>query len=290
MNPALQFLTTTPHPFSILPGHPSLDADADSRPSPASFLHTILSESDAFLTSIPHSFHRDPKPRSSPSSTAPVKLSTRTIPENTNQKSKKAFWACRTSVHEDAPVVGSAAWDEFRAGLRVNHVQNEMDYTPSVSAVDTLMVWPEVDVDGWRGVEMQVNLITHTFHPTALIAPRTFLVLAISADRDRDGEGSFVTVQIPLAARSDTVPAAVREKIAAATSRRTVFASYASVERVCRRDGRIEWTMATTSEAGGSIPQWVQRSWTLGGVPKAIVADVGLFIGWTAGRRVESRS
>ena len=135
-----------------------------------------------------------------------------------------------------------------------------------------------------------VNLITHTFHPTALIAPRTFLVLAISADRDRDGEESFVTVQIPLAARSDTVPAAVREKIAAATSRRTVFASYASVERVCRRDGRIEWTMATTSEAGGSIPQWVQRSWTLGGVPKAIVADVGLFIGWTAGRRVESRS
>lgn len=153
MNPTLQFLTTTPHPFSILPDHPSLNPD--SRPSPQSFLHTVLTESDAFLSSIPHTFHRDSKPRSSPPSTAPVTLSTRTIPDTNNQKSKQAFWACRTSVHDDAPVAGSAAWDEFRAGLRVNHAQNEMAYTPSVSAVDTLLGWPEVDVAGWRGVEMQ---------------------------------------------------------------------------------------------------------------------------------------
>jgi hypothetical protein len=43
--------------------------------------------------------------------------------------------------------------------------------------------------------------------------------------------------------------------------------------------------MATTSEAGGKIPQGVQRNWTLGGVPRAVVADVGLFIGWVMKKR-----
>jgi hypothetical protein len=47
----------------------------------------------------------------------------------------------------------------------------------------------------------------------------------------------------------------------------------------------IEWTMATTSDAGGWIPGSIQRSWKLGGVPKAIVRDVGLFLKWTASRR-----
>ncbi|KAJ5747229.1 uncharacterized protein N7511_008925 [Penicillium nucicola] len=50
-------------------------------------------------------------------------------------------------------------------------------------------------------------------------------------------------------------------------------------------DRRVKWTMATTSDAAGDIPGWVQRSWILGGVPKAVVADVGLFIGWVAQRR-----
>lgn len=42
----------------------------------------------------------------------------------------------------------------------------------------------------------------------------------------------------------------------------------------------IEWRTATTSNAGGWIPKRVQRSWSLGGVPKAVVHDVGLFMGW----------
>lgn len=50
----------------------------------------------------------------------------------------------------------------------------------------------------------------------------------------------------------------------------------------------IQWTMATTSDAGGLIPQWVQRNWTLGGVPRAVVADVGLFIDWSTKRRALS--
>lgn len=131
-----------------------------------------------------------------------------------------------------------------------------------------------------------VNLITHTFHPTILIAPRSFLVLVISADRAaaaaREQQG-FVTIQIPLAVESS--PEAVRKEIMAAVPRNTIFASYASVEEVVATESGLQWTMATTSDAGGAIPRWIQRSWTMGGVPKAVVADVGLFLAWTARRR-----
>lgn len=90
---------------------------------------------------------------------------------------------------------------------------------------------------------------------------------------------------------------------------RAVFAYYASIERLQRvaspkppassqssaadlstpPERYLRWTMLTTSEAGGKIPQWVQRSWMLGGVPRAVVSDVGLFIQWTIKRREERR-
>lgn len=128
-------------------------------------------------------------------------------------------------------------------------------------------------------------MITHTFQPTTLISRRCFLTLVISAQLP--AKNGFVTVQIPLTHKpANSIPAELREKITKSVPRRTVFAAYASVERVLvTGDGKIEWTMATTSDAGGLIPQSVQRSWTLGGVPKAVVADVGLFIGWTERNR-----
>lgn len=175
---------------------------------------------------------------------------------------------------------------------------------------------------------LTVNLITHTFHPSALIAPRSFISQTISAaydnrpaqaeDQSPETQQSqsptkgFLTVQVPLRSTPQSTPSALHQKITSAVPRRTIFANYASVERVTllptpsptqpatssapapaetqpthssNDSRRIEWTMATTSDAGGSIPQWVQRSWTLGGVPRAVVADVGLFIGWTMRRR-----
>lgn len=160
-----------------------------------------------------------------------------------------------------------------------------------------------------------VNLITHTFHPSVLIAPRSFISLTVSAAYDvlpptppqpptqsqEEHRQGFLTVQIPLHPARSSTPQALHQKITASVPKRTIFANYASIERVellpapkstnqpstgqSQPQSRIEWTMATTSDAGGSIPQWVQRSWALGGVPRAVVADVGLFIGWTMRRR-----
>jgi hypothetical protein len=141
-------------------------------------------------------------------------------------------------------------------------------------------------------------MITHTFNPGALISPRTFISLVISAYEPQPENSTasshqpgFYTIQIPLSFKTSS--ANMREKIKSAVPKNTIFAHYASVEHVILLPGsesaneeqRIEWMMATTSDAGGLIPQWVQRSWTMGGVPKAVVADVGLFLGWTDRQR-----
>ncbi|RDK40470.1 hypothetical protein M752DRAFT_328490 [Aspergillus phoenicis ATCC 13157] len=275
------YLHLNPHPFSILPSHPALDetntisSSTPAHPQLRSFLHACLTESQTLLSSIPTTFRRDHKPRRAPPSTAAIHR--RHPPLHAQRQSRRRLLA----------VTGSASWEEFRSGLRENHSENEMDYTPSVTSVVRLVEWPsEVDVEGgWGKVDVHVNLITHTFHPTILIAPRSFLVLVISADRaaaagERQG---FVTIQIPLAVESS--PEAVRKEIMAAVPRNTIFASYASVEEVVATESGLQWTMATTSDAGGAIPRWIQRSWTMGGVPKAVVADVGLFLAWTARRR-----
>ncbi|KAE8348372.1 hypothetical protein BDV28DRAFT_94023 [Aspergillus coremiiformis] len=277
------FLHLVPNTFTILPSHPSLN-NTQSRPSPQDFLRPILADADTFLASVPTTFRPYRRPRHSPPTTAHIHVSSRII----RDLPKEEFWVCRKSVHQNAPVNGSASWEEFRSGLRENHAENEMEYTPSVTGVDRLLEWTtEREVEGgWQEVEMCVNLITHTFHPTILISPRSFIVLAISACLPISRGEGFMTVQIPLTLEpADSAPSLVREKVIASAPRNTIFASYASVEQVVAISDRVEWTMATTSDAGGAIPQWIQRSWTLGGVPKAIVADVGLFIDWTTQKR-----
>ncbi|GAD96028.1 conserved hypothetical protein [Paecilomyces variotii No. 5] len=394
-----RLIRLAPLPLSALPSHPALaerprlngesnhnnntqnnnnnhnnnsDNGTATRPPLAAFIKQALDEAQTLLCdTIPLTFRVDKKLRSSPPSNAKVQLSSQVIPSPPSAKGDKRkikdeeeYWVCRKSVHVDAPEEGTASWKEFENGLRFDHSQHEMEYTPSVSSVETLLEWKDVDLGqqesggGWRGVEMHVNMITHTFHPSILISPRTFITCVISAFRSdstrnndlsdgassNDGldpeEKEFVTIQIPIEPPSnpsaEITDAAVRSKFASAPPKDTIFANYASVERVHSlpsninilksprpsvdvsrsragsifsprsslstarpvpgaggpprrmsnpRSAIVEWTMATTSDAGGLIPSWVQRSWTLGGVPKAVVADVGLFLGWVAKKR-----
>jgi len=134
-----------------------------------------------------------------------------------------------------------------------------------------------------------------------LIRPRAFISWTVSAGFETESENGesqtgFITVQVPfcLSNSSETGYEQLCAEIRDYVPPRTIFGYYASIERVEllastteteTSDHLIRWTMATTSEAGGKIPQWVQRNWTLGGVPKAVVADVGLFIGWIMKRR-----
>ncbi|EED21709.1 conserved hypothetical protein [Talaromyces stipitatus ATCC 10500] len=291
-----------PLPFSSLPPYPSLDP-TPGRQRLEPFLTPILNETQTLIsTTIPQQFRPDRKLRSSASSTAKVQVLT-----SSPGSGVEDYWVCRKSIHADSAVKGSASWTEFERGLRENHSENEMEYTPSVASVENLVRWPVIEgLEGWKGIDMHVNMITHTFKPAGLISPRTFISLVISAyepetsgneDNDNPIQG-FYTIQIPLLFQKDApnndVPDAIKQQILSVAPKNTIFAHYASVERVRllppvagNGDGnrRIEWIMATTSDAGGLIPQWVQRSWTMGGVPKAIVADVGLFLGWVDKKR-----
>ena len=52
---------------------------------------------------------------------------------------------------------------------------------------------------------------------------------------------------------------------------------YVSVELVTElEDGSVDWRMATSSDAGGSIPRFITNS-TL---PKSIAEDVPSFLSW----------
>lgn len=168
--------------------------------------------------------------------------------------------------------------------------------------------------------------------------PRAFLSFTVSAvtrnllsstrntSKARQTTEGFITIQVPYFMEMpqqspeflDHQYNGLFTKIITHVPRGTIFAHYASIERVellvlpidrsssvatsCEGNTeanapstwessatstgrRIKWTMATTSDAGGKIPSCVQRSWLLGGIPKAVVADVGLFIGWIVKKR-----
>ncbi|PLB54288.1 hypothetical protein P170DRAFT_431917 [Aspergillus steynii IBT 23096] len=151
-------LHVTPHPFSILPSHSSLDDTSSPRPPLREFLCSVLADATQFLGSIPDTFQSNREQCPSPPASAPVQVSSRIIRDSRPDSiPEKEFWYCRNSIHTDASVDGSASWKEFQEGLKTNHAENEMAYTPSVTAVDRVLEWPsEREIEGgWRDVDMQ---------------------------------------------------------------------------------------------------------------------------------------
>ncbi|KAK2768739.1 hypothetical protein FQN54_000595 [Arachnomyces sp. PD_36] len=304
--PAKSPLRLTPTQLSAIPSHSDLpNSNPDSNPPLYPFLLSALTEANTFISeTVPQTFTVDPKLRSSPPSKAKVELSTATIRREGALQDDGEYWVSRRSVHDDdAEGKGSASFEDFVRGLRDDHTENEMAYTPSVSGVEKVLEWDCDDEQvggGWRDVKMAATLITHTFNPSFLISPRKFFVLVITASLppttitvppQHQQPSGFLTLQIPLSP-NDLPKAKSRDP------KKGIFATYASVERVtllpsndpndpenssARR--RIEWRTATTSDAGGWIPKRVQRSWSLGGVPRAVVHDVGLFMGWVERER-----
>jgi len=63
-----------------------------------------------------------------------------------------------------------------------------------------------------------------------------------------------------------------------------VVATYAAVERlrIVPSSGQIEWIMATASDAGGNLPQFVQNLAVSGEVAK----DVKMFLEWIPSQRL----
>jgi hypothetical protein len=140
-----------PHLFTTLPQHPNLLGEATG-PNIQDFVRATLEEAQPLLDQFPATLKADSKLRPSPPSKAKVKLSRgwRTLPaaeEGSNPR--KEFWVCRQSDHEDSNALdGTASWWEFNDGLRSNHAEHEMEYTPSVTGVHQLLKW--TDSEQWN--------------------------------------------------------------------------------------------------------------------------------------------
>ncbi|OTB02115.1 hypothetical protein M426DRAFT_322943 [Hypoxylon sp. CI-4A] len=210
-------------------------------------------------------------------------------------KVKAETWCCRRSVHEDREETGSASWDEFVACFREHHAESEKAFTPACLDAHEALRWDcsgvvvdDVQEGGvaWTGLQLRVEEMRHRIGKPVL-KDRTFPVLQVTASSSSSSSSSaaaaaadgdeFVVVSIPV---PDFGEASDRSKLAKEKGAQIAF--YVSVERIRKTsDGRIEWLMATASDAAGVLPAWVQNL----AAPGVIWKDVPLFLGWVARER-----
>ncbi|KAI1266799.1 hypothetical protein F5Y18DRAFT_348875 [Xylariaceae sp. FL1019] len=234
--------------------------------------------------------------KSSPDTTAKVETRARELSAGELQavaskhgiktKVESELWVARLSVHEDAAGKGTASWAEFDHSFRLAHGKTEMAFTPDVIGANEAQKWDtsgiEVDESGqsWDRITLVVEEMRHKIGRPVL-KDRTFPVLQLTAAvKEGTGPDEFIIVSIPVPdfASSDHANLA-KEKGAQ-------IAYYASIERIRKlNDGKIEWLLATASDAAGVLPLWIQDKALEGIVWK----DVPLYLGYMAreGRKTE---
>ncbi|KAK9464946.1 hypothetical protein V1512DRAFT_267251 [Lipomyces arxii] len=152
-------------------------------------------------------------------------------------------WVARISIHE-------LPWDWFKAGICDDHTENELEY------IDQFETYTEIDAgeSGWKGIVAKYAL---SFPLSVRELPEW--VLAVQPDPEIR---EFFVISVPAKCP---------------ISKGAVLGRYTSVEQVRElRDGRIEWTMAFTSDGGGTIPRWIQNLV----LPSTTAKDVPSFIEW----------
>ena len=147
-----------------LPPHPALASvqqDRSKNIDLRNFVREVLTEAVDFSDGvIPSNFQRKSSSKKSPGSTAKVTLLSSDLMQGET-------WFARQSVHENAPIDGTASWDEFESGLFDNHAENEMTYTPSMYDAHRVAEWTEqIDViEGDFGVEYEEVAMESICHP-----------------------------------------------------------------------------------------------------------------------------
>ena len=261
--------------------HADLEAlqDPELPQDAVSFASSALDEAERFITAyVPQHFTVKAAAKKSPPSAATVELLTHDLPTSRVPKDDQfpgfapmEYWFARRSVHENVAKAGTASWEEFNAGLRVDHSKNEMDYTPNVYEAHEVLNWEQKLAEighkfgKWEEVHMNVMEMVHQI-PSPL-QDRVFPVVLITAKKQQE----FIVIQMPIVL--DNV---VNAKFTKGNKRTTGM--YVSVERCEMINGgkHVQWQMATASDAKGNLPMWMQKM----GVPGAVVKDVGFFIKW----------
>lgn len=199
---------------------------------------------------------------------------------------KDETWFCRRSCHKNKSRIKTASWEEFKHAFKEHHSESEKAFTPTVIGAREAIRWAtagiEVEIKGqlWVNPIVVVEEMTHRIDPKPL-KNRTFPIVQVAAELA--GTDEFLVVSIPVNDfKNSPYSEATRDKS-------LVVAAYASVERIrvvpshgeVTDYGDIEWIMATASNAGGVLPQWVQNL----AVPSAVAKDVDMFLSWIAMQR-----
>lgn len=226
--------------------------------------------------------------KSHPDSTAKIELSERVVPVEGGGGGET--WACRRSVHADEATKGTASWAEFADCIRDRHAETEDAFTPTVLAHREAVSWvgamgvPAVEVGGvsWGRFSLALVEMKHKIPPP--LKPRVFPVLQLVASAVAPSDGGaekdeFVVVSVTV---SDLATGPLKDLAALSVEKGVVVGAYVSVERVRRLPGqgedkgKIEWIMATASDAKGILPLFLQTK----AIPGQIAKDVGMFLGW----------
>jgi hypothetical protein len=257
-------------------------------PNLKTFITNVLSEAVPFIDGVAPT-------KKYPSSKAPVYIYEKTVPGKELDKidgmshfsadRKNETWFCRKSCHENKAETGTASWEEFTHSFKEHHAETEKAFTPTVIGAREAMRWNtsgiEVEVHGerWINITVAIEEMKHKIDPKPL-KTRTFPVVQVAAELA--GVQEFVVVSIPL---TDFERSPYAEY---ARDKSLVVAAYTSIERirVLPNSGDVEWIMATASDAGGVLPQWMQKL----AVPSAVAKDVDLFMGWIPSQRKNNPS
>lgn len=255
-------------------------------PNITNFISKVLAEAVPFIDGVapkrggsPTWKVRKGSPKTFPNSEAPVHLYERVVAgkdldeiQGMNQFAadrKDETWFCRRSCHRNAAEERTASWAEFTHSFKEHHAESEDAFTPTVIGAREAMRWDtsgiEVDVRGerWLNITVVVEEMKHKIDPKPL-KNRTFPVIQVAADLA--GGQEFLVISIPI---TDFARSPYAEY---ARDKSLVVAAYAAVERIriLPSNGEVEWIMATASNAGGVLPQWMQNM----AVPSAVAKDV----------------
>ncbi|KAK5461242.1 hypothetical protein LTS15_003305 [Exophiala xenobiotica] len=157
----------------------------------------------------------------------------------------------------------------------------------------------------YTNVSLGVYEMCHAIPPPLM--PRCFCVLVATASitGKKGEEDEFVAVTVPVDLTGGATAAGpgtgtgtrtdgesekivgfystgrnMKEGEDAQRRKKVLMGLYTAVEVVRRRDrergGEIEWIMATSSDAKGNLPMWLQKM----SLPGAIAKDVGFFLRW----------
>lgn len=200
--------------------------------------------------------------------------------EGKKDDQRNETWFCRKSCHKNSAEKGTATWEEFVRGFKDSHAETERNYISTVIAVRKAMSWNtenlEIAINGekWINISLELWEMKHQIDPKPL-HNRTFPSFHVTATLA--GAREFIVAQIPI---SDMDKSPYAEY---ARDKSLVVAAYTSIERirVLPEGGEIEWIMATASDVGGVLPQWMQNL----AVPGEITKDVQKFLAWIPSQR-----